>query len=105
MHATAEDLARFVKALFGGDLLDENALARMLGPGPELGPGVHYGYSVIIQQMDEQTVYWHPGGAGYSSVYFYFPNDGLTVAVLGNAMVDLQPVAMALFAAYSGNKD
>jgi D-alanyl-D-alanine carboxypeptidase len=104
IHATAEDLARFVKALFEGDLLDEAALDRMLEPGPELGAGVNYGYSVIIQQVDGQTAYWHPGGAGDSSVYFYFPDEGLTIALLANAMVDLEPVAMALYDTYQENK-
>ena len=72
----------------------------MLSPGPELHADAHYGYSVIVEQIDGQTVYWHPGGAGYSSVYFYFPEEGLSIAVLGNLMVDLQPVAIALYDAY-----
>lgn len=105
INATAQDLARFVKALFEGDLLDEGALARMLEPGPELGSGVRYGYSVIVQQVDGQKAYWHPGGAGDSSVYFYFPDERLTIAVLANAMVDLGPVAMALYNAYQESKD
>ena len=105
IHATAEDLARFVKALFEGDLLDEAALDRMLEPGPELGAGVNYGYSVIIQEVDGHTAYWHPGGAGDSSIYFYFPDERLTIAVLANAMVDLEPVAMALYEAYQENAE
>lgn len=105
IHATAEELARFVKALFEGDLLDEAALEKMLEPGPELGAGVYYGYSVIIQQIDGQPAYWHPGGAGDSSIYFYFPDEPLTIAVLANAMVDLGPVAMALYEVYQENKE
>jgi CubicO group peptidase (beta-lactamase class C family) len=105
IHATAEDLARFAKALFEGDLLDEAALDRMLEPGPELGAGVYYGYSVIVQEVDGQTAYWHPGGAGDSSIYFHFPDERLTIAVLANAMVDLAPVAMALYEVYQENKE
>ena len=72
--------------------------------GPELEPEVYYGYSVIIEQVDGQTVYWHPGGAGYSSIYLYYPEDGLTSTVLGNLMVDLKPVALALHQAYTDNQ-
>ena len=72
----------------------------MLTPGPELDEGVHYGYSVIVDQVNGQIVYWHPGGFGYSSIYLYFPEDALSIAVLCNLMVDLKPVAIALYEAY-----
>jgi D-alanyl-D-alanine carboxypeptidase len=100
MHSTAEDLARFTKELFEGRVLKEDSLEEMLSAGPELHAGAHYGYSVIVDQVSGQTVYWHPGGAGYSSIYFYFPEDGLSVAVLCNLMVDLKPTAIALYQAY-----
>ncbi|MBN2565290.1 MAG: beta-lactamase family protein [Candidatus Eisenbacteria bacterium] len=96
MHATAEDLARFARALFEGDVLSDTALDAMLTSGPELGPGFRYGSSVMVEQVGEKTAYWHPGGAGYASVYYHVPDDGITVAVLGNLMVDLKPVARAL---------
>jgi D-alanyl-D-alanine carboxypeptidase len=101
MHSTAEDLARFAKGLFEGRVLKGGALEEMLAPGPELDEGAHYGYSVIIDEVDGQTVYWHPGGAGYSSIYFYLPQDRLSIAVLGNLMVDLKPVAIALYEVYA----
>lgn len=104
MHATAEDLAWFIKGLFEGEVIDADALEEMLAKGPELEPEVYYGYSVIIEQVDGQAVYWHPGGAGFSSIYLYYPEDGLTIAVLGNLMVDLKPVALALHQAYMDNQ-
>jgi len=100
MHATAEDLARFSRELFEGRVLKEYSLEEMLSPGPELYAGARYGYSVIVDQVNGQTVYWHPGGAGYSSIYFYFPENGLSIAVLGNLMVDLKPIAITLYEAY-----
>jgi D-alanyl-D-alanine carboxypeptidase len=100
MHSTAADLARFSKALFEGRVLKANALDQMLAPGPELYAGAHYGYSVVIEQVDGQTVYWHSGGAGYSSVYCYFSKDGLVIAVLCNLMVDPKPIAIALYETY-----
>ena len=102
MHATAADLARFVKELFEGNVLGEAALKEMLAPGPDLGAGARYGYSVIIDRINGQTVYWHPGGLGYASIYFHFPEEGLSIAVLGNLMVDLKPIATALRQAYVG---
>jgi D-alanyl-D-alanine carboxypeptidase len=100
VHATAEDLARFVKDLFEGKVIPDAALQEMLAPGPELHREAYYGYSVILEQIDGKTVYWHPGGAGYSSVYYYVPEDGTSIVVLGNVMVDLRPVAIALHKAY-----
>jgi D-alanyl-D-alanine carboxypeptidase len=100
VHATAEDLARFTKSLFEGKLISPNALNEMLTPGIELSPDTHYGYSVVIEKIDGRMVYWHTGGAGYSSVYFYVPEDGTSIAVLGNLMVDLKPTALALYEAH-----
>jgi D-alanyl-D-alanine carboxypeptidase len=101
MHATAEDLARFTKALFEGRVIQPGALKKMSAPGPELFPNAHYGYSVIIEKIDGKIVYWHTGGAGYSSVYLYVPEDGISIAVLGNLMVDLKPTALALYEGYA----
>lgn len=100
MHATAEDLARFVRDLFEGKAIQADALAEMLRPGPELYPGAFYGYSVVIEQVDGETAYWHNGGAGYSSVYYYFPGVRLAIAVLSNLMKDPKPIALALYQEY-----
>ena len=100
MHSTAEDLARFAKDLFGGKVLEEDALEELLALGPELYPDAYYGYSVIIDKVDGKTVYWHSGGAGYSSIFYYFPEDGLSLAVLCNLMVDPKPIVLALYKEY-----
>jgi D-alanyl-D-alanine carboxypeptidase len=100
IHATAEDLARFTKALFEGRVIQTDALKEMLTPGPQLSRNERYGYSVVIEEMGGKTVYWHTGGFGYSSVYLYVPDDRISIAVLGNRMVDLKPAAMALYEAH-----
>ena len=100
MHSTAEDLARFAKDLFEKKVLENDVLDKMLAPGPELYPGANYGFSVIIDKVNGKTVYWHSGGAGYSSIFFYFPESGLSLAVLCNLMVDPKPIAVALYEAY-----
>lgn len=100
MHSTAENLTRFAKDLFQRKVLEEDALEEMLAPGPELYPGAHYGFSVIIDQKNGKTVYWHSGGAGYSSIYYYILEDDLSIAVLCNLMTDPKPIAIALHQAY-----
>lgn len=100
IHATAEDLARFTKALFEGKVIQPDALKEMLTPGPELSPSERYGYSVVIEKIDGKIIYWHTGGYGYSSVYLYVPEDRISIAVLGNLMVDLKPIALALYEVY-----
>ncbi len=100
MHATAEDLARWTKALFEGRVLEENSLAEMLSQGPALDFGAYYGYSVIVDEIHDRTFYWHTGGAGYSSAYGYIQEDGVVIAVLSNLMVDPQPITVKLYEAY-----
>lgn len=100
MHSTAENLAIFIKCLFEGKLLGQNSLETMLTPIIELDEDIHYGYSVIIEQINGNTVYWHTGGFGYSSIYCYFPNDILSIAVLCNQMKDPKPIALELYNTY-----
>jgi D-alanyl-D-alanine carboxypeptidase len=100
IHATAADLARFTKTLFEGRVIQADALKEMLTPGPELSPNERYGYSVVIEELDGKTIYWHTGGFGYASVYLYVPDDRISIAILGNRMVDLKPAALALYEAY-----
>ena len=105
IHATAEDLAGFIKALFEGKVIQQEALKAMTTPGPILSPNERYGYSVVIEKIDGKIVYWHTGGFGYSSVYLYVPEDRISIAILGNLMVDLKPTALALYEAYVENQE
>ena len=105
IHSTAEDLARFTKALFEDRLIQPDALKKMLTPSLEIDPDVYYGYSVVIENIDGKIVYWHTGGFGYSSVYLYVPEERISIAVLGNLMVDLKPTALALYEAYAEHQE
>jgi D-alanyl-D-alanine carboxypeptidase len=104
IHATAEDLARFTKALFEAKLVRSDALHNMLTPGPELSSSARYGYGVVVDHIDGKLVYSHRGGAGYSSVYMYSPQDGVSISVLSTLMVDPMPVAVALYEAWMENQ-
>jgi len=100
IHATAEDLARFAGGLFEGRLLEPGSLEELLAPSRDLYLGATYGFSVIAEQIDGRTVYWHSGGAGYATVYLYAPQEGISIAVLCNLMVDPYPIAVALYREY-----
>lgn len=102
LHTTAEDLAIFVKALFEGQLITPGALSAMLSEGPEIYPGVTYGYSVVVDEIGGKRAYWHSGGAGYSSNYTYFPDDGLTIVILTNQMTNPGPIAFTLYETVTG---
>ena len=97
--STAEDLAIFSKALFENKVLSSDSLRRMVTP-IQLGQSPRYGFSVIIDTLNGKTAYWHTGGLGYSSVFYYIPDDKITIAVLSNFMVDPSPIAVALYNKY-----
>jgi len=102
LHATAEDLAIFVKALFEGKAIAPDALAAMLSEGTEIYPGVTYGYSVVVDEIDGKRAYWHSGGAGYSSNFTYFPDESLTIVILTNQMSNPGPIAFDLYETATG---
>jgi D-alanyl-D-alanine carboxypeptidase len=97
--STAEDLAIFTKALFENRVLSKISLKQMVTP-IQIGNSPEYGFSVVVDTIDKKKVYWHTGGIGYASVFFYVPDDRLTIAVLCNLMVDPKPVAVALYNIY-----
>lgn len=102
MHSIAKDLAVFIKYLFEGKVTREKTLGKMITPTIEIDENIYYGYSVIIEQINERTVYWHTGGIGYSSIY-YFPDNKLSIAVLCNQMIDPKSMSIALFETYLEN--
>jgi D-alanyl-D-alanine carboxypeptidase len=99
MISTAEDLAIFSKALFENKVLSDTSLRKMVTP-IQLGNSPKYGFSVVIDTVNGKTVYWHTGGIGYTSVFYYIPDDKLTIAVLCNSFVDPKPIAVALYNKY-----
>jgi D-alanyl-D-alanine carboxypeptidase len=80
---TAEDLARWAVALYGGDVLTEAARIAMLNgkPSPELGDS--YGLGVQIANDDRWgPVYGHDGVMpGYITAVRYFPDYRVALAI------------------------
>jgi D-alanyl-D-alanine carboxypeptidase len=97
--STAEDLAIFSKALFEKGILSDSSFKEMITP-VQIGNSPEYGFSVVIDTIEGKTVYWHTGGIGYSSVFYYIPDDKLSIAVLCNSFADPKLIAVELYKGY-----
>jgi D-alanyl-D-alanine carboxypeptidase len=97
--STASDLVIFSKALFENKVLSKTSLIQMITP-IQIGNSPAYGFSVVVDSLNNKPMYWHTGGIGYSSVFLYLPDERITVAVLCNLMVDPKPIALSLYYAY-----
>jgi D-alanyl-D-alanine carboxypeptidase len=81
MASTAHDLAVWAAALYGGDVLSEHARREMT---TFLQPG-NYGLGVYPKWYAGNRGIGHRGGIrGYESAMFYFPDSGISVALVSN---------------------
>jgi D-alanyl-D-alanine carboxypeptidase len=81
------DLARWARALYGGEVLSVELRARMLDAraAPELGREVGYGLGAIVWQTPHGEAVGHEGFfPGYMSAMRYWPAHDLAVAVQVN---------------------
>jgi D-alanyl-D-alanine carboxypeptidase len=79
--STADEIADFMAALFGGGLVSQESLAEMTTLGPE-GYGLGLGGFVL---PDGTQMYGHEGGIfGYTAGAIHDPNTGDTLVVLTN---------------------
>ncbi|MGA9773408.1 MAG: serine hydrolase domain-containing protein [Blastocatellia bacterium] len=95
--STAEDLARWAKALYEGRVLKKELLAEMLTPvdaagGRGGGSGNKYGLAVQIRQSEWGASYGHGGWfPGYLSEMEYFPDHKVAIAVQVNTDASASP--------------
>lgn len=90
--STAEDLARWAKALYEGNVLQKKYLDEMLN-STTTGEGANYGLGVEIVKNKFGKAYGHNGDfPGYLSDMRYFPQQKIAVAVQVNA--DENPAAI-----------
>lgn len=83
--STAEDLARWAKALYSGDVLEKKYLDEMLN-STTVGEGAAYGLGVETVQTKFGKAYGHDGEfPGYLSDMRYFPQYKIAVAAQVNA--------------------
>jgi D-alanyl-D-alanine carboxypeptidase len=100
---TSSDLARWGRALYGGEVLGAAGTATLLGGFRKTTnylPGVAYGYGVQALSIDGHPSLGHSGRfLGFRSVVRHFSLDGLTIAVLTNqSRADPAAVVRALLA-------
>lgn len=80
LYSTTEDLLRWEQGLFGGKLLSAASLKAMNTPFKN-----DYAFGLLIHEVDGHQVIEHGGGIeGFNTRLAYYPEDKLTVIVLGN---------------------
>lgn len=80
LYSTTGDLLKWEQALFSGKVLKPESLAKMTTPFKS-----DYGFGVIIRSNDGHKLIAHGGGIeGFNTSLNYYPDDKLTVIVLGN---------------------
>lgn len=99
--STNQDLMRWAKGLFEGDLLQPDSLAEMLTAAPQSGDD-GYGLGMGVGEINGVTVYSHTGQTfGGSAYLLYLPHAKATFTMTANigqfdqAFFDLVNMAMA----------
>ncbi len=86
MCSTVLDLLEWRHALFGGRVVSNASLQRMTTPAKlNDGSSTTYGYGLGVGKLEGHRSISHGGGInGFITQLAYYPDDELTVAVLGN---------------------
>jgi CubicO group peptidase (beta-lactamase class C family) len=80
LYSTTEDLLRWEQGLFGGKVVSSASLQKMLTPFKS-----DYAFGLVVRTIDGRRVIEHGGGIdGFNTFLSYYPDDTLTVVVLGN---------------------
>ncbi len=90
LYSTTEDLLRWEQGLFGGKLLSPASVKKMTTPFKD-----DYGFGLLVQLVNGHLAFNHAGLIeGFRTTMAYYPDDKLTVIVLGNLM-DIAPLEIA----------
>jgi CubicO group peptidase (beta-lactamase class C family) len=80
LYSTTEDLLKWTRGLFEGNLLSAASLKKMTTPFKD---GYAFGLGVVHQEG--KTMFAHSGGIqGFNTNLSYFPGEKITIAVLSN---------------------
>ncbi len=80
LYSTTEDLLKWEQGLFGGKLLKAASLQKMTTPFKS-----NYAFGLQVETAGGHKVIEHGGGIeGFNTELAYYPDDKLTVVVLGN---------------------
>ena len=93
---TSLDLARWARALYGGNILKESELRQMLdGVETARGSNRRYGLGAMIRPSEHGSVVGHAGYMpGYVSMMGYYTEHDLSVAVQVNTDVGVDLAAL-----------
>jgi D-alanyl-D-alanine carboxypeptidase len=81
--ATADDIATWARALYGGTVLAPDSLAEMLNDARY--PGTGYGLGVRMRQFDGRRLVGHTGSLrGFVAATWHLPAEDTTIAVMTN---------------------
>jgi D-alanyl-D-alanine carboxypeptidase len=111
MISTPEDLTKWARALFEGNVLQPKQLSELTSlvaipsgePIPETSPANPQGFALGLFQLDDPDMgmFWGYQGStiGYRAAYAYFPSTGLIICVFTNSQVasDESTVTTVLF--------
>ena len=80
LYSTTEDLLKWEQGLFGGKVLKPESLEKMTKPFLQ-----NYAFGLGVETVNGHKVVSHGGGIqGFNTDLSYYPDDRLTVVVLGN---------------------
>ncbi|MPZ18337.1 MAG: serine hydrolase [Luteitalea sp.] len=80
LYSTTTDLCRWVRGLFGGEVLSDASLKKMITANLE-----SYGYGLVTGKSSGHTFVAHGGGIeGFNTDLRYFPDEQMCVTVLSN---------------------
>jgi CubicO group peptidase (beta-lactamase class C family) len=80
LYSTTGDLLKWEQGLFGGKLLKAESLEKMTTPFKQ-----NYAFGLSVQTVNGRKVIDHGGGIeGFNTHLAYYPDDKLTIVVLGN---------------------
>jgi D-alanyl-D-alanine carboxypeptidase len=98
IYSTTEDLARWGKLLYDGQVLNSKSMSLMLDGVPaKLGPNAKYGLGVIIRQTPMGVAYGHSGFfPGYLTELIYFPEHNVCMALQTNSS-DFKTIKLGLY--------
>lgn len=80
--STPEQIVRWQKELYEGDILKDTTLDLMMEPAPHSGGS--YGLGTQIGLLNDEFVYGHTGDVIYYSQLLYVPSESLSIAVISN---------------------
>ena len=92
LYSTSEDLLRWEQGLFGGKMLSDKSLSKMITPFI----GTHVcGYACgleLFSDKKERKIIKHEGAIqGFHNILSYYPDDKITIVVLSNVFNTVPP--------------